>query len=809
MLRKLLKRKNFIFGKDGDIRSGLTFLILILNAVILSAQNSETLIVGQVFNKFDHSPLESVSVYFKGTNIHTQTNEEGFFLIRNSGKESVLIFSLIGYDKTEIRVKPGESAGVEILLAKKDNMLKELFVNPGANPADELMKRVVANRKKNNPLSMLKRSDQSVVFLSKKDSRWENNRIYEQFKAGNLSETDTALIVPLFMEETESEQSRNEKQILKKNTFNTSKEVQNIVSGLLRGLDSKLNFYNNSVELLDKAMISPLANIGRTYYRYYLFDSISTGSNKEYLLHFRSKNTKNLAFNGEMRIDSASLALTFINAELPKQTNLNYIHNLRINQTYDRHGSIWLPKDENSTWNLTYELLKGVNDRNAQLLINKSVQFAPPGDSLILTTDSFANTAYSQHELEMRMAAVQQTPFYKTAKYIADAVLTGYIRAGFIDIGQYVDIMRLTKPEGFRMGLPLRTNEKFLKNLMLGGQLMYGFGDKKMKYAAEAQIKLPTSKRLILGAKFFNDYRRIDYDYNNYIWREDPLSTGDENIVSTILSFKMQNRSSLRKEFTAFVFNDWNQNIESKWIYRDVTYLPNELLPLTQGETHFTSLRDRHIAFTTRFSFGESSIEKHFQRLYVKSSRPVIYTTVEAGQFALDNIKGNYAKLSSSLLHRGQNFLGEWRYMIEAGKTLGAAPYPILKTIQGKNGGAYGRMEFAMMNSREYIADSYVNALSEYIFNGILFNNIPLVKQLNLREIVGFKASYGSLSPDNVKILDLPAISSKLTQPYAEASIGFCNLFGFISVQSIWRLTDTQKPGVNKWGLRLNLLFTL
>ena len=43
----------------------------------------ETVVVGQVFNKFDRSPMESVSVYFKGSNIHTQTNEEGYFLIRN------------------------------------------------------------------------------------------------------------------------------------------------------------------------------------------------------------------------------------------------------------------------------------------------------------------------------------------------------------------------------------------------------------------------------------------------------------------------------------------------------------------------------------------------------------------------------------------------------------------------------------------------------------------------------------------------------------------------------------------------------
>ena len=76
------------------------FGFFLIVCVPLSAQ--ETIVVGQVFNKFDRAPLQSVSVYFKGSSVQTQTNEEGYFLIRNQGKESVLIFSLIGFRKEEI-----------------------------------------------------------------------------------------------------------------------------------------------------------------------------------------------------------------------------------------------------------------------------------------------------------------------------------------------------------------------------------------------------------------------------------------------------------------------------------------------------------------------------------------------------------------------------------------------------------------------------------------------------------------------------------------------------------------------------------
>ena len=201
-------------------------------------------------------------------------------------------------------------------------------------------------------------------------------------------------------------------------------------------------------------------------------------------------------------------------------------------------------------------------------------------------------------------------------------------------------------------------------------------------------------------------------------------------------------------------------------------------------------------------------MEEHFQRLYLKSNKPVLYATLEGGHFKFGDEKGNYGKLSSTFLHRGQFVLGEWRYMAEAGKILGSVPYPLLKFIQGKEGGEYNRFEFAMMNNREYVADTYGTLFSELILNGVLFNNIPLIKHLNLREIASFKMAYGTLSDSHSTKMDIPTPSAKFTQPYTEASVGFCNLLGVMSVQSIWRLTDLNKPNIKKWGIKFNIMVT-
>ncbi|HHT21908.1 MAG TPA: hypothetical protein GXZ87_01160 [Bacteroidales bacterium] len=230
------------------------------------------------------------------------------------------------------------------------------------------------------------------------------------------------------------------------------------------------------------------------------------------------------------------------------------------------------------------------------------------------------------------------------------------------------------------------------------------------------------------------------------------------------------------------MYNDWTPDIESKWIFRNTTYLPNELLPFVRNGEEITSLQDRNFSLTTRFSFGERVIDEHFQRLYIKSSKPIIYATVEGGEFKFADEKGKYGKLSGTFMQRGQFLLGEWRYMVEAGKIFGDVPYPMLKFLQGKDATAYNRYEFSMMNGREYIADTYATLFTELITNGIILNNIPLIKHLNLREIASFKMAYGTLSDGHSRLMTIPESSGKFTQPYSEVSIGFCNLLGVASV---------------------------
>ena len=117
----------------------LRMTILLLMAVGTTAFAQETLIIGQVLNASDGFPIPNVSVYFKNTNIGMLTNEEGYYLLRNSGNETTVVFSLVGYKTKELKIKPGQTLGMDVRLDESNRLLDEILVYPGINPALLLM----------------------------------------------------------------------------------------------------------------------------------------------------------------------------------------------------------------------------------------------------------------------------------------------------------------------------------------------------------------------------------------------------------------------------------------------------------------------------------------------------------------------------------------------------------------------------------------------------------------------------------------------------------------------------------------------
>ncbi len=548
-------------------------------------------------------------------------------------------------------MKAGESVGMEVELMEENTLLQEIFVVPGANPAIEMMKKIRLARKENDasrkPDYKSERTEQNLVLLSKINQRTVNRKIFEQLAKGSVSTNDTALTLPLYMDERNYLFANGEKKNASTNKFSSLEQTEKIILSLLGEIQPNLNFYDNTIAMFGKSLISPLANTGDAYYHYSLTDSTINNNRKEYLIQFRSKNSKSLAFNGQFYVDSATLALTRIKAELPSTANLNYIQGLDISQQFERLGNgPQILSSEQLTVTMNYELLADSLHPKPILFVKRSLVCNTSGNSLN-TNDNFAQSNYSDSILNARMKMLYESPTLRFAKWLADIIITGYVPAGKIDIGKIQQFMRISDIEGLRLTLPLRTNENLWKNICLGGYAGYGFRNNEIKYSASAHFRLPTEKRVQFGASFTDDYRRIDYDYNDIIFRENALITGDEDIGETVFAFRSANKLSNRKEFAATLTTDLNSDIESNISFRSNRVFSNNALPFFVNNESINELKQQSLTLFTRFSFGERTYEDHFQRIYINNGKPVLYAIIEGGRYEFGQAnKGNYAKFS-------------------------------------------------------------------------------------------------------------------------------------------------------------------
>jgi hypothetical protein len=261
------------------------------------------------------------------------------------------------------------------------------------------------------------------------------------------------------------------------------------------------------------------------------------------------------------------------------------------------------------------------------------------------------------------------------------------------------------------------------KNISLGGYVGYGFKNETVKYSGLAEFKIPSDKWRVISLNYTDDYRRIDYNYNDFMFRENPLITGDEDISSSVFALKSAGKISERKEFSASFANDWNSDIKSSFYLRKNQLFANASMPMTLKGTKVADfLTQQSATLVTRFSFNERNYEDNTQRIYISNNKPVIYSILEAGKYQVGSTSGNYGKIIGSIKQNVRFYFGQFNYIAEAGLIIGNVPYQLLEIPPGSETGGYCDYQFNMMNYMEYAADKYLNLHSELMLNGLLLS---------------------------------------------------------------------------------------
>lgn len=781
----------------------LAILLLALGSWLL-VFSQETVIVGDVTCAETGEPIPNANIYYQASSVGTSSNEEGSFVIKSDfSKKRVLVVSAVGYRTQRFQVEPGIMAGIQVALSEKTSVLEEVYATPDDSYALALLARVKKNKPTDNRTSSASPVTQTKeLYVSDIGSRQLKRRLWKSLQSGMITTEDSTLMMPLYVSRQTGDQ-KDERSIIMSPTDYSA----------LLGSNNNLNFYNNTVSVLDRAFLSPLASASNTYYKYYLADSVTTDAGKQYILHFRTKNPYYATFNGEMTIDSATSTLRAITASVPPQTSVNYLKSVHVNQTLADDNSILSEQ-------VTSILDFGVKTQDTHVFPTILLRTTTNAEGV--DTSSIINHQSSIAKVDTTLATLDSLPLVRFAQWTATIINTGYIPTGtFLDIGNIQEILQVNDHEKVHVGLPFRTNEKLMKHVSLEASVGYGFRDRAFKGMGRINVQLPTPRRHVFFFEYLDHYVWTEVDDFSRLLRENGI--GFKTMDFTAYAFEALhnnpntvNTATRQRQFQLHFDNDWTDNIETQ-LYVRVGWMGYGD-PLV-GYHNIPSIPYQTVGGILRVGFRERKIDGYFSRYHVYSHLPVIYFGLEAGSYKTADM-ANYqlfAKINFLLRHKADLGLGgTLDYAFQAGIILGEVPYPFLHHFEGNQGYAYDPFRFTLMNNFQYTADKYLALHAEWNGQGILFNLIPGIRYLRLRELVTVKLAYGHLSSGNTSALTTQWANSfnGLTAVphgglYSEVGVGIGNILRVLDLYSVWRLTNRKDTATPLWALRFRLHLSL
>ena len=732
-------------------------------------QAVETIIVGEIVNETTGEAIPNVNIHFRGTKIGTTSDENGSYVLRvdMTGKAQ-LVFSAVGYFTQRFDIEPGTMAGLQVSLREKVATLSEIVVAPNENPALALLRQIRAHRAENDRTLHTENTStvqrEQTLYVSHIQKRHLRRALWRSLQAGMMAQEDSTYILPLYKETQTFRLSGHE--MIPANDQRTQALILTSTDySTLIGGEGNLNFYANSVSLMGHAFLSPLASGGNLYYRYYLAG--------EDTIHFRTRNPFYATFNGEMVIDTSTFALKEIHAYVPAEVAVNYVNDIHVSQLLAPDGTI--------------------SEEQISALLDFTIKTEKAGTvfpTLLLTT-SLKNPNYQNNPItpnnlnnpsrpistDTAFITLDSLPLIRTAKWIATIATTGYIPTGTaVDIGHVQEILQVNKHEGVHVGLPFRTNEKMSKTVSLEASVGYGFKDRSVKGMGRISVNLPTPRRHIIQLEYNDRYVWSEVDDFDRLLRENSMGWG--NMDFTAYAFEALHRDSLcvntairQRQIQFHWFGDWTPNLETHAYIR---------AGWQDGYAY------QSLSTIARFSWGEKKYDGYFLRRYAYSNKyPVLYAGFETGHWT-DGLYAHLRLMLTQHAHLGMG--GTLTYAFQGGAIFGQVPNTLLWQASANQGYAYDPYRFTMLHGNQLLADKYVTLQTEWNGQGILFNLIPGVRWLHLRELVEAKIAYGYLS------------SEKKNHLYAEVGVGLGNILRVCDLYSVWSLSPTIQ-----WGMRFRI----
>lgn len=610
-----------------------------------------------------------------------------------------------------------------------------------------------------------------------------------------------------------------------------AESLQAIYDELLRPVDL---YDANDITLLRQKFVSPLGKIAPDFYKFYLTDTIADAQHGDSLvvLSFLPRNASMPSFNGHIYVVKGDSTMFIRRAELrmPQKSNVNFISDMLLLQEYERadDGSRLKSRDEV----IIEANYAGIDVYFSRLTVNNSHSFKAPKDSTVFESEaevierndlgatiaSFrpAGTQRGSAEMGDMMSKLRNNKIFYRTERILSALVSDYARPGGktapVAIGPIFSTLNHNGLEGWRVRLGGMTTAHLSKRLFVSGYGAYGFKDKKWKYNGEIEYSFINKKEHnsefpIRSIKLSHTYDvdRLGQHYSASGTVFNSLARTDNNLMTYNRETALRFTYETARHLTFSVGLSHCRQEESAFV------------PFIDGHGN----RYNHFQQTTaQFEFRIAPHEIYYQnlnrRIEVIGEYPVFRITHTYAPSGVFGTRWGVNKTEMSVTKR--QYFSAWGHLdayLGAGHVWGETVFTSLLMPNANLSYFYKLRAFSLLDPMEFINDSYVELHLNYNANGALFNYIPLINRLNIRELLGFHAIWGTLSDrnnpsKNPSLLQFPQTAgtkSMGSTPYMEFNVGIGNIFRILSVQYVHRITH-RNPGVAKNGVRVFFQFS-
>ncbi|WP_406684948.1 DUF5686 and carboxypeptidase regulatory-like domain-containing protein [Seonamhaeicola sp. MEBiC1930] len=819
-------------------------LLSLLVFIIPFMTFGQTKVSGHVFDEFNE-PVSFANVIFQGSTEGTTTNENGRFYLESDETWESLSISFIGYESLLIKLDKKVNFNLKFTLKEEAAQLDAVVLMTGKqskknNPAIDILKKIWEHKRENG-LKRFKQYEydkyEKVEFdINTIDSTLIKSKLFRGMEFV-FNEVDTSRVtgktyLPMFINEAVSRvygdnTANKEKEVLKGNK-NSGFNDNQVIIDFVDDLYSDFNVYDNYLKFFDKSFVSPLSKTGVSTYNYVLTDSAFIDNKWCFNIIYYPRRKNELTFKGDFWVADTTYAVKEINLQASKSANINWVKEIYIEQEFDvLNDSLFLVKRDYMMSDFAFskkEKSRGVYGKRTTLYDNYDFDLQKDKKFYEAEVYNYDKDVYDRDDAfweKNRLEALNKDEkgvykmldTLKTVKkfkqiYNLGSILSsGYIEFNTLplDYGPIFSTFGFNDVEGLRLRTGGRTY--FGRNDLwrLEGFLAYGFRDDKFKYGISGKWLLDKKSRLIISGGNRRDVEQIGASLTT---STDVLgrSLASSAVVGTGANDKLTtiNLTSFAVEAEPFR----NLIIRLGGNYRTLESASPTFSLDYNTPTGIESEIKQFEASASLFYFpGRKMTGFGVERHDANDDYARVFAQVSRGDKNMFKSDFDYTKLQFSYIQPWQiGGFGRLTTSVEAGKTFGEVPLGLLSVIPGNQSYFSIYNTFSQLDFYEFVSDTYTSFHVEHNFNGRLLSRVPLLRKLNLREIISIRGVWGDISEENVALsttnnpYSIPLVAPN-DKVYYEYGVGIGNIFKVFRIDFNFRGNYLDNPDARKFGI--------